>query len=279
MAFAQQVEELVLLKCSLLSDEALEFVLSRHEDVEAWTQTINAHSEGETLPLHVSCPARFTVKIRDIPIWFEIYFPAEYPLETTEFEITVRGYNISRTEQQRWQDIIQKRRAQLSEANFPAYELISLHLLPCLHEEYDGRIAPEGMDAMNRTALEPGVAPEFHALLTSHHLKSPHKRRSLQQWSSELCLAGFAKVGHPGLIYCSGLESDVKEFVTKVKDMQWLALRVRFVEALPDAIISETERRGTWLEVEKVGEVVDEMRKLGRENYVLALGIGSGGAR
>jgi hypothetical protein len=116
MAFAQQVEELVLLKCSLLSDEALEFVLSRREDFEAWTQIINAHSEGEMLPLHVSCPARFTVKIRAIHIWFEIYFPDEYPSETTEFEITVRGCNISRTEQQRWQDIIQKRRAQLNDA-------------------------------------------------------------------------------------------------------------------------------------------------------------------
>lgn len=164
--------------------------------------------------------------------------------------------------------------------SFPAYELVSLQLLPWLHDEYDRCKPSEPTASTVGTAnLELKPEPVFHALLTSHHLKSPHKRRSLQQWSAELCLYGFAKVGHPGLIYCSGLESDVKEFVSKVKEMQWLALRVRFVQVLPDAIASPTGRRGSWIEVEKIGEVVDEMRKLGRESYVLNLGIGSGGAK
>lgn len=159
---------------------------------------------------------------------------------------------------------------------FPAYELISLHLLPMLHEEYDGH-KPSGSAEME--SLHTATDPVAHALLTSHHLKSPHKRRSLQQWSSELCLHGFAKVGHPGLIYCSGLESNVKEFVSRVKSMQWLALRVRFVDILPETGVSPTEQQSCWTEMEKVGEVVDEMRKLGREAFVLDLGIGSGSAK
>lgn len=116
MALARQIEELVLLKCSLLPDEILEFVLYQ-EDLQAWTQVVNAHSEGgDASPFHVSCPAHFSVKIQNIPIWFEVNFPDDYPLETTDFSVMVRGYNISRIEQQRWQDIIWNRRAQIREA-------------------------------------------------------------------------------------------------------------------------------------------------------------------
>lgn len=65
--------------------------------------------------------------------------------------------------------------------------------------------------------------------------------------------------------------------------MQWLALRVRFVEALapneqPNFAIDVEQQRDSWVELEKVGEVVDQMRKYGRESYVLELGIGSAGS-
>lgn len=119
MALMQQVEELVLLKCSLLPDEILEFVLSRNEDYEAWNEVVEKHSEGDLLvsPSRVSSPAHFAVKVRRIPMWFEIDFPNEYPLETTAFTTTVRGYDLSRAEQQRWQDIISKKRSQINQAS------------------------------------------------------------------------------------------------------------------------------------------------------------------
>lgn len=124
----------------------------------------------------------------------------------------------------------------------------------------------------------------YHALLTSHHLISPNKRRSLHQWSNELSLTGFAKVGHPGVIYCEGEQAHVEEFVANVKAMQWLALRVRFIEPLAEAGKLEdhgksiSDERRHWSEFEKVGEVVEEMRRLGREQYVVEMGIGSAGA-
>lgn len=147
---------------------------------------------------------------------------------------------------------------------------------------------------------------QHHALLTSHHLISPFKRRNLQQWSSSLSVSGFAKVGYPGVIYVYGAQEDVEEFVGNVKAMQWLALRVRFVEALPlsagagdagqgeprhGASIAGTGNAGDgggkgytsirdhptrrWTEVEKVGEVVEEMKRMGREEYIVQMGIGS----
>jgi len=123
----------------------------------------------------------------------------------------------------------------------------------------------------------------FHVLFTSHHLISPNKRRSLQQWSSSLSLTGFAKVGYPGIIYAEGEGSCIEEFVDNVKAMQWLALKVRFVEPLdtkysPGESISDGKGEArSWKEFQKVGEVVEEMRKLGREEYVVEMGIGSAG--
>lgn len=98
----------------------------------------------------------------------------------------------------------------------------------------------------------------------------------MQSWSSQLSITGFAKVGYPGVFYCEGAQSSVEEFVANVKAMQWLALRVRFVEPLPGDPVQETEKK-RWVEFEKVGEVVQEMKRLGREAYVVEMGIGSAG--
>jgi hypothetical protein len=296
MSFERQVEELVLLKCSLLHDEILEFVFSRREDVEMWTLAVG-ESGGNISPLsHVSCPACFSVKINGSPLWFEVEASENYPEQLSNFKISVRADDISRAEQQRWQGIVQSERNKLGDMElvhiyyilvpyfkrvcyrYPLYELLSLHLLPQLREEY--LTQREESQTKNATDTKIHKEPYLHALFTSHHLKSPKKRRSLQQWASDLRLGGFAKVGHPGIIYCSGAQSSVEEFVAKVKDMQWLALRMRFLEPL---IMSEQTMedhdRPSWTEVEKIGEVVEEMRKLGRESYVLDLGIGSGGAK
>ncbi|KAF8509752.1 hypothetical protein BU17DRAFT_98631 [Hysterangium stoloniferum] len=275
MFFPRQVEELTLLQCSLLPDEILEFIFSRSEDFKTWTLAVGEPGGNTSPTSHVSCPAHFSIRIHGSPVWFEVEVSEDYPQEVSNFNVGVRGHNISRTEQQRWQDIVQDERSKIGDTAYPLYELFSLHLLPQLREEYlTQREVPQ---TKNVTDLKICKQPFFHALFTSHHLKSPQKRRSLQQWASELRLTGLAKVGHPGLIYCSGSQSSVEEFVTRVKGMQWLALRMRFLEPL---FVSGQEADGhEWTEVEKIGGVVEEMKKLGRESYVLDLGIGSGGAK
>ena len=165
-----------------------------------------------------------------------------------------------------------------------------------------------------------------HALLTSHHRLSSTKRRTMANLSSEHSLSGFAKLGYPGVIYCycytvptdvpndttEGSEGSISRtrknnarmlkqhvesiefFVRTVKAMNWLALRVRFVEDVPlgsiedlkktdnAGITTEAQRvadyleaKPGWVEYEKVGEVVEYMRKLGREKLLFDLGIGS----
>lgn len=165
---------------------------------------------------------------------------------------------------------------------FPTYELISSHLLPLLHSNASrtpGDSVTEKRSGIETAGHDTGTQTTYHALLTSHHLISSTKRKNLQQWSSQLRISGFAKVGYPGCIYCEGEQEGLKEFVGNIKAMQWLALRVRFVEPLPKDIQPQDAEKRRWIEMEKVGEVVEEMRRLGRESFVVEMGIGSAGQK
>ncbi|KAL4068862.1 hypothetical protein V8B97DRAFT_2110536 [Scleroderma yunnanense] len=76
-----------------------------------------------------------------------------------------------------------------------------------------------------------------------------------------------AKTGHPGVIYTEGGKENVDEFVKRVKAMQWLALRVRFVEPVEPSPYTMANPGQGWIEVEKISEVLQEMQKLGRVTH------------
>ena len=63
-----------------------------------------------------------------------------------------------------------------------------------------------------------------------------------------------------------------------IKGMQWLGLKVRFVEPLDSTEHPKHMAQRQWIEFHKVGEVVQEMRRTGREGYVVEMGIGSLGS-
>jgi hypothetical protein len=124
--------------------------------------------------------------------------------------------------------------------------------------------------------------------------------------SSQLGLVGFGKVGYPGIIFAEGDVDDLEEFSREVsrrilvsnkaqsaqklkldrdisvdpqvKSWQWLALRLRVLEADEKASRSDWEgRKGKWEELNKVGEAVDYLKKIDKEHLLLDVGIGSGG--
>jgi len=215
----------------------------------------------------------------DARLWLDVQLPSSGP-SLGAASVTIKGDDITRSEQERWQSIIKKRMEEVQDSEFPTYELISTHLLPLLHVEAPRHTATEpNTKSDNLSSHESSDSAWHHALLTSHHLISPTKRKNLQQWSSQLHIAGFAKVGYPGVIYCEGAREQVEEFVANIKAMQWLALRVRFVEPLPDDLTPQETEKRRWIELEKVGEVVEEMRRLGREAFVVEMGIGSAGQK
>ncbi|PPQ74952.1 hypothetical protein CVT26_011664 [Gymnopilus dilepis] len=272
------LEELQLIQCSLLPDEHLSFL----DEAKAWTSALDRYSEDSaeemSLPGDEAC---FSVQLTGGRVWFEV------KLSTTKrASVSVKGENITRDEQERWQRVIAEN-LELSKGihtEYPIYELLSSELLPLLREDMLTKAEIEkGASGDTSASKRPQSTPKeiYHALFTSHHLISPNKRRSLQQWSSSLSLAGFAKVGYPGVIYAQGEKGNIEDFVENVKAMQWLALKLRFVEPLPldkqGGHADATKR--SWKEFEKVGEVVEEMRKLGREEYVVEMGIGSAGTK
>ncbi|KAG1842264.1 hypothetical protein DFJ58DRAFT_609624, partial [Suillus subalutaceus] len=151
---------------------------------------------------------------------------------------------------------------------YSIYQLLCMHLLPKLNE--DGHSIDAGlsksMDILDRQSTN--HLPEtayYHALVTSHHLVSPIKRRSLQRCSSELSISGFAKVGYPGVIYAQGSQENVHEFVANVKSMHWLSLKMRLWNLRIWPTIGCHQGRS---EFRSVGEVVEEMRRCGRDKYI-----------
>ncbi|KAI6154243.1 hypothetical protein BKA82DRAFT_4099196 [Pisolithus tinctorius] len=197
-----QLRELQLIRCSLMPGEVFSFVPSVRRYDETGLPT------ADTPP----CSARISIRAPGSPVWFEVRVPEGPILRCSD--VCVRGEN---------------------SFSFPVYELLSLHLLPELHEH-------------NQTLALPTL---------------------VKAWSSELHIAGFARIGYPGLIYAEGGRENVEEFVRNVKGMNWLALRVRFVEQV------EPES-GQAASVQKISDVLELMRKRGRESYITQHGIGSG---
>ncbi|KAI6012766.1 hypothetical protein F5J12DRAFT_718279 [Pisolithus orientalis] len=271
-----QLRELQLIRCSLMPGEVFSFVLPS-EDVIIWSSLLDALDNGvddETgLPTADTppCSARISIRVPGSPVWFEVRVPEGPILRCSD--VCVRGENISRDQQEHWQSVISQSIAEVQDSEFPVYELLSLHLLPKLHEHNQNLVLPTSTGPPSEIhSHQPKV---FHALLTSHHLVSVTKRKLMKAWSSELHIAGFARIGYPGLIYAEGGKENVEEFVRNVKGMNWLALRVRFIEQVEPESGQAASVGDGWVEVQRISEVLELMRKRGRESYITQHGIGN----
>ncbi|KAG2116166.1 hypothetical protein DEU56DRAFT_173236 [Suillus clintonianus] len=279
MCLHSQLQELQLIQHSLLPGESFSFALPP-EDSRIWTSLLHSFNTASLPPLPdpVVSLARFQVSATDTRISFEVQFPERYPQDSAVDAaqaplVSVNGEGISREEHHRWRAFVQEKLIEVQGNDYPIYELLCMHLLPKLHEDGHAEPSSGSMDFLEQQNIKRSLEiRHYHALLTSHHLVSPTKRRSLQRWSSELSISGFAKVGYPGVIYAQGAQENVEEFVANIKSMQWLALRVRFVEPID---LANDEHRQGWTEFQKVGEVVEEMRRRGRDKYITEMGIGS----
>jgi hypothetical protein len=160
------------------------------------------------------------------------------------------------------------------------YQLITTHLLSLLAPTAE---PPASATAPEANCHQPTVL--HHALLTSHHLLSSTKRKNFLALASQLSLTGFSKVGHPGIYYAIGEAEDVAVWVREVKSWNWLALRIRVgVEPLPDGDelggkgkengARGGKGRGDWVELEKISEALEWMRKRGRQDLLTDIGIG-----
>lgn len=167
---------------------------------------------------------------------------------------------------------------------------MTVHLLPLIAPSPERPAAAENSEG-KKADDGPSDAPN-HALLTSHHLLSKTKRKDFIALSSQLSLTGFSKVGHPGIYYAIGTESNLKEWLKEVKSWNWLNLRVRVgIEPIPPeyearSTVQDESRgkedgargglgRGNWVELEKISDALTWMRDRGREEMLTEIGIGA----
>ena len=116
MSLRKQLEEIHLLRCSLIPPELFVFVLPP-EDHEQWTRLLQRYTEdGETPDAHwqPTSTCRFEVRIESVSIWFEIELPRGYP-GVEGPNIFVRGKNLQRAEQEKWKELVCDRLKQVRE--------------------------------------------------------------------------------------------------------------------------------------------------------------------
>jgi hypothetical protein len=81
------------------------------------------------------------------------------------------------------------------------------------------------------TTPPPPQQPHRHrhvrVVIWFHHIKNLGKRKALVAWARELRLRGRSKPGFPGLVVVEGAEGDVRDYVARVKALQWQAMQVR----------------------------------------------------
>ncbi|KAI6024547.1 hypothetical protein EDC04DRAFT_242418 [Pisolithus marmoratus] len=272
-----QLRQLQRIRWSLKPGEVFSFILPS-EDATFWSSLLDAFDndvdgEIELLVDRASpCAARFSVRVPGSPVWFEVQVPEGPTIGYSD--VFVKGENVSRDQQEYWQSIIAESAAldEVQISKFPIYTLISEHLLPTLREYNDNTHAPTGPPSEI-----PACQPEkFHAYLASHHLYTPSKLNDMRRWSSELHIAGRVKVGKSGRIYAEGEKSKIEKFISNVKTLHLEKLKVIFVERVEPVCAQAPDIGNKWMEVEKHSEIVEYMKKLGRESCMNKYGIGSG---
>ena len=66
----------------------------------------------------------------------------------------------------------------------------------------------------------------------SHHIAAEGKRKAIIEWALELRLAGFSKIGWPGVVVVEGPEDGCQEYVSRLQHLNWKHFVVRGEEVL-----------------------------------------------
>lgn len=140
----RQLEELNLLKHSLLQGESLTFTPPNDPETIQWETLLEAYSEGtlaENPEISLSSQPRIQVKTEDPHIWFEVALPPDYGdpqvshskrREHLSSAISIRGDSVTRSEQETWQGIIASAISELgddSECVYHAPDVCSIRRL------------------------------------------------------------------------------------------------------------------------------------------------------
>ncbi|THD25492.1 RWD domain-containing protein 2B [Fasciola hepatica] len=63
--------------------------------------------------------------------------------------------------------------------------------------------------------------------IVSHHIRSPLKRKLIQEWAAELKLGGVSMPGRPGIVVAEGEAQNADEYWRRLRGLQWKHIQLR----------------------------------------------------
>jgi hypothetical protein len=116
---SRQLEELQLIKFSLLPGEVLVFL----EHCSVWDGLLEKYADdmeaGESKTVKEIPPVTFQVSLESWNVWFEIGFPRDYDglglRERNAPSVAVKGEDITRKEQEEWAKVVREKLEEIGE--------------------------------------------------------------------------------------------------------------------------------------------------------------------
>lgn len=113
----QVLEEVHLLKCSLLPGELLVFL----DDRTGWNDLLESYTLDQDCELtdHSSTAAHFQVKLESSSaVWFDVELPQDYGAGGHMASVAVKGDHLGRAEQERWQGIVSNAQRDVQDSEY-----------------------------------------------------------------------------------------------------------------------------------------------------------------
>ena len=119
----RQLDELQLIKYSLLPNEILQFIDDSNSD-SAWERRLDEHNMSVASSDEISClgaphirPAEFLIKINgQAKLWFQVQMPDLGGGSSQIAVVSIKSDYLSRAEQERWQDVIREKQREVEGA-------------------------------------------------------------------------------------------------------------------------------------------------------------------
>ncbi|KAI5479367.1 DUF1115 domain containing protein [Pseudohyphozyma bogoriensis] len=239
-------DELVLLRSSLLDREFSWDPTMSEADVALWEDLLTESTSPAT-PL---APPEFTVRLDPLASLRVQYTSLE---RTTKFVATIAAPEVDRRQHAVLKGVLEGLLEGVEGGE--EYPLFSVYTALREHLAAHPFSAPvPDPDPKPKATMKDDALPMElkEVLLWSHHLLATGKRKNIVQWARELRLWGISKPGYPGVIVVEGLASNVDEFVSRIKALNWKALQVRsetsrsVPPAPPETNVPPLERE-TWV--------------------------------
>ena len=119
-----QLDELNLIKYSLLPNEILQFINDSNDST--WERRLDEHDTSVALNDVISCPgarhirpAEFLIKINGqvTKLWFQVQMPDLRGGGSSRIAVvSINGDYLSRAEQEKWQDVIREKQREVEGA-------------------------------------------------------------------------------------------------------------------------------------------------------------------